>query len=211
MYDLILFDLDGTLLDSDEMIVETFKELYKKYKPDYHPTREHMLTFSGPQITFTLKNEFPDEDQELLLQEFRKRSIGNYDKYSKLFPYVKEMFEKLNNKGIHFGVVTNKHRYATDYTYELFGINGMVPYTVCADEVEHLKPAGDGILEAMKYFGVKDRSKVLYVGDGQIDYLTAKNAGVKFALVDWSTRKLSEDAKVDLHIKNYQQFLEEIL
>ncbi|MBR0193923.1 MAG: HAD family hydrolase [Bacilli bacterium] len=211
MYDLILFDLDGTLLDSDEMIVETFKELYQIFKPDYHPTREHMLTFSGPQITVTLKNEFPDLDQEVVLNEFRKRSVGNYVKYCKLFPYVKEMFEKLNEKGIHFGIVTNKHRYATDYTYELFHVTGLVPYTVCADEVKHLKPAEDGVVMAMDHFGVKDKEKVLYVGDGQIDYLTAKNAGVKFAFVDWSTRKLPEGAKIDVHIKNYQQFLEEIL
>ena len=210
MYDLILFDLDGTLLDSDQMIIETFKELYPLYRPGYHPSVEHILSFSGPQITETLKKEFPDGDQELLLKEFRERSTKNYVKYSKLYPGVKEMIVELNRRQIPFGVVTNKHRYATDYTYELFGITGLIPFTVCADEVEHLKPAGDGIHQCMKHFGVKDPQKVLYVGDGQIDFLTAKNAGVKFAYVDWSTRHLEKDAKIDLHIKNYQQFLEEI-
>ena len=120
------------------------------------------------------------------------------------------MLKELNNRKIPFAVVTNKHRYATDYTYKLFNVNGLIPFTVCADEVEHLKPAGDGVLQCMEHFGVKDPQKVIYVGDGQIDYLTAKNAGVKFAYVDWSTRKLEDGAKIDLHIKNYHQFLEEI-
>ena len=211
MYDLILFDLDGTLLDSDQMIIETFKELYPLYRPDYHPSVEHILSFSGPQITETLKKEFPDGDQKLLLKEFRERSTKNYVKYSKLYPGVEEMIAELNRRQIPFGVVTNKHRYATDYTYELFGINGLIPFTVCADEVKHLKPAGDGIHQCMEHFGIKDPQKVLYVGDGQIDFLTAKNAGVKFAYVDWSTRRLEKDAIIDLHIKNYQQFLEEII
>lgn len=210
MYDLILFDLDGTLLDSDQMIIETFKELYPLYRPGYNPSVEHILSFSGPQITETLKKEFPDGDQVLLLKEFRERSTKNYVKYSKLYPGVLEMLKELKNRKIPFAVVTNKHRYATDYTYKLFKVDGLIPFTVCADEVEHLKPAGDGVLQCMEHFGVKDPQNVIYVGDGQIDYLTAKNAGVRFAYVDWSTRKLEGGAQIDLHIKNYQQFLEEI-
>ena len=210
MYDLILFDLDGTLLDSDQMIIETFRELYPLYRPGYNPSDEHILTFSGPQIHETLKKEFPDGDQEFLRNEFKRLSKKNYEKYCKLFPGVKEMFEELNKQKIPFAIVTNKHRYATDYTYQLLGIEGMVPLTVCADEVEHLKPAPDGVFECMEHFGVKDPQKVLYVGDGKIDYETAKNSGVKFALVDWSPRHLEPGSKIDVHIKNFQQFLEEI-
>ena len=211
MYDLILFDLDGTLLDSDQMIIETFKELYPLYRPGYFPSIEHILSFSGPQITETLKKEFPDGDQELLRKEFKERSTKNYVKYSKLYPGVIEMLKELQLKRVPFAVVTNKHRYATDYTYKLFGVDNLIPFSVCADEVKNLKPAGDGILQCMDHFGVKDPQKVIYIGDGQIDYLTAKNAGVKFGYVDWSPRPLLEGSKVDIHIKNYQQFLEGIL
>ena len=210
MFDLVLFDLDGTLLDSDQMIVETFKELYKKHRPDYHPPIEHILSFSGPQITETLRKEFPDGNQEELLKEFRELSTKNYDKFATLYPGVNELINELNKRGVKFAVVTNKHRYATDYTYRLFMIEGKIPFTVCADEVEHLKPAGDGVWKCMKHFDVSNPNKVIYVGDGQIDFLTAKNAGVKFGYVDWSIRKLEKDAKVDLYIKNYQQFLEEL-
>ena len=81
MYKLFLFDFDGTLLDSDHMIVVTFQELYAKYKPDYNATIEHMLSFSGPPIRETLLNEFPNENQNVMFNEFVKYSTINYDKY----------------------------------------------------------------------------------------------------------------------------------
>ena len=62
----------------------------------------------------------------------------------------------------------------------------------------------------MNHFGAKDPQKVIYVGDGQIDYETAQNAGVKFGYVNWSPRHLKTDAKIDVIIKNFQQFLEEM-
>ena len=210
MYRLVLFDLDGTLLNSDRMIIETFRELYSLYRPDYHPSDDYILTFSGPQIVDTLKKEFPDRNQKFMLSEYRERSVKNYVKYAELYPGVCELINELNEKKINFAVVTNKHRYATDYTYELFHLTGQIPFSVCADEAKHLKPAGDGIWMCMKHFGVTNPDEVIYVGDGYIDYLTAKNAGVKFGYVTWSPRHLEADAKIDLKIENYQQFLEEI-
>ena len=69
-YKLYLFDLDGTLIDSDRMLVETFKELYSKYRPGYNPDNSHYLQFSGPPIAESLKKEFPNLDQKAILEEY---------------------------------------------------------------------------------------------------------------------------------------------
>ena len=66
---LILFDFDGTLLDSDQMIVVTFQQLYALYKKDNIFDLKKVLTFSGPPIKETLKNEFPDIDQDFIFNE----------------------------------------------------------------------------------------------------------------------------------------------
>ena len=67
-YKLYLFDLDGTLLDSDQMLIETFRDLYKIYKPkDYVIDEKKIITFSGPPIRETLQKEFPEYDQEMML------------------------------------------------------------------------------------------------------------------------------------------------
>ena len=209
-YKLYLFDLDGTLIDSDRMIIETFREIYAKYRPGFNPDDEHILQFSGPQITESLSKEFPNEDLNLMLDEYRNRSRKYYDKYVRLFPGAYELLKKLHDENIPYGIITNKHRYATIYTYQLLDLEKFNIYSVCADDVKNLKPHQEGVLEAMKHFGIINKDDVIYIGDGYIDYLTAKNSGVNFGLVGWSPRKIEGDSKIDLIIESYLKFAEEI-
>ena len=136
-YKLYLFDLDGTLIDSDQMIIETFRELYAEFKPGFYPPDDYIKQFSGPQITETLRKEFPDLDQKKMMEEYRARSRKYYDKYVHLYPGALEVIEKLHKNKIPFAVITNKHRYATKYTYELLDLEKFNIYSACADDVEH--------------------------------------------------------------------------
>ena len=210
-YKLYLFDLDGTLIDSDQMIIETFRELYPLYRPGFNPSDDYIRQFSGPQMADTLKKEFPNFDQTMILDEYKKRSQKYYDKSVQLFPNVKEMLELLNEKNIKFGVITNKFRFATDYTYKLLGIDKLNIFSVCADDVKNYKPSADGIIEAMHHFGIKNKEDVIYIGDCYIDYVTAQNAGVNFGYISWSPRPINKDLKVDAKITNYKDFAEEIV
>lgn len=206
-YKLYIFDLDGTLLDSDEMIRVTFYQLYKLYKPsDFKIDDKHILTFSGPQISETLSNEFPEQDLNLMLEEWRKYSKVNYDKYVTLYPGAEDLLRLMSKKNINYCIVTNKHRYATEYSLKLLKIEELNIYCVCADEVQNLKPEPDGIYKAMEHFGITEKSDVVYIGDSKYDYYTAKKAGVDFGLVMWSPRKLEKGSKIDLKIKKYATF-----
>ena len=80
-YRLLLFDLDGTLADTDEMVVQSFYSLYKRYKPKVVRTREELYYFSGPPIRETLKNEFPDYDQKEMHDAFKTISRDFYAPY----------------------------------------------------------------------------------------------------------------------------------
>lgn len=211
MYKLYIFDLDGTLLDSDRMLLETFRELYRDFRPGYYPTDDYIYGFSGPQISETLLREFPDLDQQFMLEQWRTYSTKNYDKYAKLYPGVEELLTGMIKNKINIAIVTNKHRYATNYSFKLCGIDKFNIFTVCADEVEHLKPKGDGILKSMEHFGIENKDEVIYIGDGQIDYDTASDAGVKFGYVTWSKRSLNSNANIDLIIDSYTRFAGEIL
>ena len=210
MFDLVLFDYDGTTLDSDGMIVATFLELYKKYRPGYVATMEHMMTFSGPPIAITLKQEFPDANFEEVLSDFLNISRGNYERYVHLYPGVEEILIELKRRGIPSGLITSKSREMTDYTFSLFGIEGYFDISICGDEVSKTKPDPEGILKAMEHFGIKDKEKVLYIGDNNIDYMSARNAGVKFGLVDYSTRKDSIEGKPDYIISSLDRLFEEV-
>lgn len=210
MFKLFLFDFDGTILDSDQMIVVTFDEMYAKYRPSYHPSLAHKLTFSGPPIRETLANEFPQENQTLMFDEFVKYSTINYDKYVKPFPYVKEMLQTLKKQGIAYGLITSKARGATDYALKLTGLNQLFDFVICADEVKRTKPDPEGVFLAMKHFNVLNKDDVIYIGDNMYDYLTSKNAGVKFGYVTFSPRKLDKDCCADVKINSFKELTEEI-
>ena len=211
MYKLILFDFDGTLLDSDQMLVVTFKQLYGKYRPNYNPGIEHVLTFSGPPIRKTLLQEFPNENQEVMFNEFVKYSTENYPKTTKPFPYVKEMLTSFKKHSIKYGMITSKARTATNYVLKMTGLDELLEFTICSDEVKNVKPDPEGIFLAMKHFNVLNKDEVIYIGDSIYDYETAKNAGIKFGFVDFSTRKLPLDSKIDLHIRSFKEFEKEII
>ena len=68
-YKVLLFDLDGTLCDTDEMIVQTMYAIYKDYKPTKVRTREELYYFSGPPIRDTLAREFPDYDGDEMYEQ----------------------------------------------------------------------------------------------------------------------------------------------
>ncbi len=203
-YKLYLFDLDGTLLDSDQMIIETFHYLYKVYKPkDFKVDDKKLLTFSGPPIKISLKQEFPELDQEELLKVWRRESLNNYPIYTKLFPGSLEILSTLVEKNYKVAIVTNKHRHAADEAFKLFGIADLGIWSVSGDDIKEQKPVPEGIFLAMEHFGIKNKKDVVYIGDSIYDAKTAENAGIDFALVSWTPRKLPEDAKITWKIDSF--------
>lgn len=209
-YKIVLFDMDGTIADTDGMLIATFIELYRLYRPDYQPTIEHMLTFSGPPIYDTLKRELPSLDPQFAFDEFRRLSLPNYDKFVKSFPFVREVVEQLHSRGIKTGIVTSKHRYPSEYTIKLMKLEGVFDLLIAHDDVANPKPDPEGIYKSMTHFGVSDKSDVLYVGDTVTDFLTAKNAGVDMALVTWTPRDIPDFVKPQYYIDSYQNFMEVI-
>ena len=210
-YKLYIFDLDGTLLDSDPMLIETFHFLYKKYKPaDFVIDDNKIITFSGPQIRDTLKQEFPELDQAMMLKVWREESVKNYPLFTKLFPGSLELLSALVDKGYFVAIYTNKHRFATDEAFRIFGIDKLNIFSMCGDEVSRLKPYPDGIFECMKHFGILDKNEVIYIGDTVYDYNTSINAGVDFGLVSWTPRKLPENAKISVKIGSFSEFARSI-
>ena len=109
MYQLVIFDMDGTLLDTDKIIISTFVELHKLYRPNEKPDKKRFLYFSGPPIMETLKREFPDQNTEYMFEEYRRISNPLYEKYLRPYPHAKELIKKLKEQRIDIAIVTSKH------------------------------------------------------------------------------------------------------
>ena len=190
-YKVLLFDLDGTLCDTDEMIVQTMYAIYKDYKPTKIRTREELYYFSGPPIRDTLAREFPDQDPEEMYDVFKRVSKGFYPKCVKAYQDEVKVLTALKDKGYRLGVVTNKGLPLTIYSLELCGINHLFDVIVSADDVAIPKPDPAGIFKALNKLGISNKEECLYLGDNDIDYETASNAGVDTLLVTWGPRKIN--------------------
>ena len=204
-YKLLLFDLDGTLCDTDEMIVQTMFSIYKNYKPTKKRTREELYYFSGPPIRETLKNEFPNYDPDEMYDAFKRVSEGFYQ--DNVVPYKDEIviLTMLKNRGYHLGVVTNKGLPLTIYSLELCNIKPLFDVIISADDVKTPKPDPTGVYMAMERLNIKNKRDVLYIGDNDIDDETAKNAGVDSLLVTWGPRTITHLQQANYLASSYQE------
>ena len=202
-YQLLLFDLDGTLCDTDEMIVQTMNDIYQRYTPKVVRSREELYYFSGPPIKETLKNEFPNYDASLMYEEFKKTSEKYYAPFVKAYPNEIEVLTALKEKGYRLGVVTNKGRPLTIYSLEICHILPLFDVIVSADDVVNPKPDASGVYQAMSALNIKNKQDVLYIGDNDIDYYTAENSGIDALLVAWGPREIKCINKAKYVAKSY--------
>ena len=209
-YNVILFDMDGTIADTDPMLFATMCVLYDKFKGGQRRTKEEVYYFSGPPIRGTLKNEFPDLDPEFIYNEFYQTSRGFYEKEHVLqYPHCREVLLKLKKQGFRLGVVTNKVRDLAETTLNVVELDDVMEYLVGINDVKVPKPDKEGIIQAINALG-GDVKHTLYVGDNNMDLLTANNAGVDCCLISWGPRELPKDINPKYRIASYLD-LEEIL
>ena len=204
-YRVLLFDLDGTLCDTDEMLIQSFFALYKKYRPAKIRTREELIYFSGPPIKKTLVDEFPDYSFEEIYKAFQETSRELYLPYVKAFENEIETLKKLKEAGYLLGVVTNKGAPLTKYSLEVAHIDGLFDVVISADDVNAPKPSPLGINKALERLAIADKGKVLYIGDNDIDYETACNAGTDAMLVTWGPREIKSIKAAKFAVSSYNE------
>lgn len=211
MYQLVIFDMDGTLLDTDKIIISTFVELHKLYRPNEKPDKKRFLYFSGPPIMETLKREFPDQNTEYMFEEYRRISNPLYEKYLRPYPHAKELIKKLKEQRIDIAIVTSKHHAPAMNALRIARLRNYFEVVIASDDVKKTKPDPEGILHAMKRFNIEKREDVLYIGDNEIDYVSAENAGIDCMLVMWSPRTIDKGrVHPRYYLDSFENFFEVI-
>lgn len=209
MYKVVLFDVDGTIADTDVMIVASFLEMIDLYRPDYKPSLKELVYISGPPITETLAKFFPNHDPAFMLKEYQTRSKKYYERYVQSFPDARATLVALKDQGIRLGLITSKMHAATLATLRLIGLDDLFELIIALDDVTLPKPHPEGILRAIDYFKVA-REDVLYVGDTVTDDETSDRAGVDGCLVTWTLRTLPQNTKAKYRIDCFPQLMEVI-
>lgn len=183
-YQAIIFDYDGTLVDSISMLVNVFNFMSDN-RGLPHLDMETIYSFNGPKIQDSIKRAYPNEDpEEIFKNEYLPEVNAHIKETNILFPYVVEMLEELTNKGYILAICTNKSHAAAKFAIDQVGIGKYFPILIAEDDVIHPKPDPEGILKFSKEYHIP-LDNILYVGDNDNDYLTAKNAGIDVAIVKW--------------------------
>ncbi|OAB42178.1 pyrophosphatase PpaX [Paenibacillus glacialis] len=186
MIDTILFDLDGTIIDTNELIIKSFIHVLEDHTQAPF-TREQII----PKMGLTLEQQMQIfsgvEDVTHFVQAYRTYNDVVHDEMVQPFPQVLEVIEALHHKGIAMGVVTTKNRPGTLKVLEMFGLMKYMKSIVTVIDVEYPKPHPEPVLKALKELG-SDPRKTLMVGDSPVDIQAANAAGVWSAGVSWSLK-----------------------
>lgn len=180
----ILFDLDGTLIDTNELINESFRHTFKQFGLEY--THEEILAFNGPPLQATFEKIDLDK-AEAMISTYRKHNLAHHDSYVKAFPNVKDTLELLKESGLKLGIVTTKMRKTAIRGMKLTGIYDYFDTIIGLDDITNAKPHPEPVLTAMKYLNA-DPETTLMIGDNSHDIESGQNAGVKTAGVSWSLK-----------------------
>ena len=181
----VLFDLDGTLLDTYELIIQSFLHTFDHFVPGQF-TREDCIPFIGPSLYETFGSILPEKAEEMVAyyREFNKK---NHDTLVREFPGVVETVHALHEHGYKLGIVTTKMRDTTLMGLDLVNLRPYFQTIVALDDVENTKPDAEPIIKALEALEAKPEEAIM-VGDSHHDILAGKNAGTKTAGVAWTIK-----------------------
>jgi pyrophosphatase PpaX len=190
----ILFDLDGTLIDTNELIISTYLHTLEKYYPGKYK-REDVLPFLGPTLHEVFEKMNPERVEEMVL-EYRTYNLANHDLLVKEFVGVMETIETLKKKGYKLAIVTTKREDVAFKGLRLMKLDPFFDVMIAYDHVKKVKPDPEPIFLALEKLDSKPE-ETLMVGDNFHDVLAGKNAGTKTAGVAWTIKGRAYLAKFE--------------
>ena len=179
----ILFDLDGTLLDTNELIIRSFQHTYQKHLSKQVDKEEIIKSF-GEILKVTLDRECGEASEEAI-ETYRGFQVGNFEKLIAIHIGVKEVVKELHRQGYKLGVVTSRINDSAIRGLKHFGLMEYFESIIGADDTDIHKPDPTPAFMALKELGGKPE-ETLFVGDSPFDILCGKNAGITSVVVGWS-------------------------
>ena len=191
----VLFDLDGTLLDTNELIYTSFVKTFKD-KLNIELKKEEVTQFFGIPLGDPFKKYTNSENVDELVAYYREYNEAIHDTMCFAFEGVKELLTSLRDKGIKIAIVTSKRRELAERGMKIAGIYDFMDVIITPESTTKHKPNGDPAIKACNELGI-DPSEAIMVGDSPFDIYCGKNAGCKtcgvnYTFIDLNVLKESE-------------------
>lgn len=202
----VLFDLDGTLVDTAKDFIYIIKEIADKYNlicPEEHTIREQVSAGSLAMVSlFTQSNAGNNLTQEVLLQyrqEFLDKYKENICVQSELYLGIDELLTNLEKHNIPWGIVTNKPRILAEKLLTSLSLNTRCSTLICPDDVQKSKPDPEPMLLALDQLNIpyENARQVFYIGDHIRDIKAGSEAHMQTIIAGYGYIKLSEISNLD--------------
>lgn len=182
----VLFDFDGTLVNTNPLIIKTFEVTLKHYFPNRSFKQEQLMDYIGPTLKQTFDSLCKEKTDEMI-EYYRTINWDLHDDMVEIYPTVKEGLKALKEKNIKLGIVSSKKRDMIIHGLKHFGMDHFFSCVVGEDDVKEPKPNPEPILKAMHMLNCH-REEVVFVGDNSHDIEGGKNSQVITCCVSWAQR-----------------------
>lgn len=201
----ILFDIDGTLLDSEELIICSYEHALSCI--GVKKKRGELKQMMGKTLLEAYGLLVPDAEHAQLLHTHREFTYGNLHMI-KEYPKLEEVLQELKQRGIHMGAVTNRSPMAGIHILGNNCLEKYIQVLITANDVAHAKPHPEPVLKALDQFQLPAH-QALMVGDSPADIQAGKAAGVTTVGALYGTfGELIHDHNPDHVIHNLEDLLD---
>ncbi|MEG8947606.1 HAD family hydrolase [Rosettibacter firmus] len=209
-FDGIIFDIDGTLASTHELVFESFNYVINKYY-NKKLTTDEIIALFGPTEDVILK-EWMKEHYENARKDYYEFYESQHNEMANIFPGLEEVIKIIKSKRIPLGIFTGKGRDTSIITLKAIKLYDYFDLIITGDDVKEHKPSPEGINKFLSAFNLKPE-RTLMVGDTPTDIIASRGAGVKCALVLWDdfSRSRYSNSETDFIFYSVEEFKEFII
>jgi len=179
----IVFDFDGTIIDTNQLIEEGLNYFSIKYRGQAL-TKNELSKLTGKTLEDQMAFIRADK-AELIAEQFRIWYIHNHNAKTRVFPGVKELLDHLKLLGYRMAIVSNNSRETIEHGLRHLRLEEMFEMIITRDDVIAVKPSPEGLNRIKDYFGI-DSDQCMYIGDTESDMIAAKAANIFSVMVGWT-------------------------
>jgi len=192
MKKLIIFDMDGTLIDSSLTIVNAINSVRTNLGLNPMDEIDILDNINNPHITparyFYEVDSFAPEHEEWFSDYYAK----NHERELRLYHHIKELLVELKERGFKLAVATNAYRVSTTQSLGHLEVLEYFDAIACHDEVKEGKPHPEMLYKILDQLNISTKD-TLFVGDGERDRLASESAQIDYLMVNWGFSDYTED------------------
>ena len=205
-YPIVLFDLDGTLIDSGSIILASFRHATRTVLRREIPDAELAALVGGSNIRDQMSALDPEQADELV-RVYREHNEPLHDELE-AFEGIEQILAELHAQGRRLGIVTAKRRVTVDLAFAVLPLERYFAAVVTSDATERHKPHPEPVLAALEQLGAEP-AEAAFVGDSPFDVGAGKAAGVFTIAVAWGNiHPVERLAEADVVVETPSQLLD---